>query len=386
MRDEFLLDPDVVFLNHGSFGATPRVVFEVYQAWQRRLERQPVQFLGRDIGRYLAEARQALGGYLNAAATDVVYVPNATHGVNVVARSLRLGPGDEVLATDHEYGACENAWLYMSRERGFAYVRRPIPLPATDDEVVEQLWAGVTERTRVIFLSHITSPTAVRFPVAAVCARARAAGILTVIDGAHAPGQIPLDMQAIGADFYTGNCHKWLCAPKGAGFLYARPDMQRLIEPLVVGWGWGEGRTLTFGSDFLDYLQYTGTDDYAAYLSVPAAIEFQARHDWPSVRERCHALLAQAIARVDALTGRPSIYPPPGRAFAQMAAALLPPLADLLAFKTRLYDEFRVEVPCVQWNGRQFIRISIQGYNTEADVDALLAALEVMLPEATAGS
>lgn len=388
LRDDFLVDPEVVFLNHGSFGATPRPVFETYQEWQRRLEWQPVQFLGTDIGEYLAEARVALGRYLNAAADDLVYVPNATFGVNVVARSLRLGPGDEVLATDHEYGACENAWRFMSRDRGFTYNSRPVPLPLPDaSELLEQFWAGVTPRTRVIFLSHITSPTAVRFPVEAICARAREAGILTVIDGAHAPGQLPLDLPAIGADFYTGNCHKWLCAPKGSGFLYARPEAQHLIEPLIVGWGWGEGRTFTFGTDFLDSLQYPGTNDYAAYLSVPAAIEFQASHDWPSVRSRCRELVEQAIGRIDALTGLPSLYPQPaGDAYCQMAIAALPPIIDLPAFKKQLYDDFRVEIPCIQWGGRQFIRISIQGYNTVADVDTLLMALEAMLVGEAAGA
>lgn len=381
LRNEFLLDPDVVFLNHGSFGATPRPVFEVYQEWQRRLEWQPVQFLGTDIGAYLAEARAGLARYLGAAADDLVYIPNATFGINVVGRSLDLGPGDEVLSTDHEYGACANVWEFMARRTGFRTINQNIPLPlATDAEIVEQLWAGVTPRTKVIFMSHITSPTAVRFPVAAVCARAREAGILTVIDGAHAPGQTPLDLEAIGADFYTGNCHKWLCAPKGSAFLHARPAVQHLIEPLIVGWGWGEGRTFTFGTDFLDSIQYPGTNDYAAYLAVPAAIEFQAKHDWPSVRARCHALAAQAIGRINELTGLPSLYPESdGDSFHQMAIAALPPIADLPAFKKRLYDEFRVEIPCIQWGERQFIRISVQGYNNEADLDALLAALAAML-------
>ena len=388
LRHEFLLDPDVVFLNHGSFGATPRPVFESYQEWQRRLEWQPVQFLGTDIAAYLAEARRALGRYLNVAAEDLVYVPNATFGVNVVARSLRLGPGDEVLTTDHEYGACENAWLFMSRERGFCYVRQPLPLPLSSAaDVVEQFWAGVTPQTKVIFLSHITSPTAMCLPVEAICERARAAGILTVIDGAHAPGQIPLDLTAVGADFYTGNCHKWLCAPKGAGFLFAQPEDQRLIEPLIIGWGWGEGRTFTFGSDFLDYLQYPGTNDYAAYLAVPAAIAFQERHDWPAVRARCRALVGQAIGRINDLTGLPSLYPEPaGDAYSQMAIAALPPSIDLTTMKKRLIEDFRVEIPLIRWNGRQFIRISIQGYNDERDVDALLAALEVVLSGETVGA
>lgn len=388
LRQEFLLDPDVIFLNHGSFGATPRPVFESYQVWQRRLEWQPVQFLGTDIAAYLAEARQALGSYLNVAADNLVYVPNATFGVNVVARSLQLGPGDEVLATDHEYGACENAWLFMSRERGFRYARQPIPLPlASAADVVEQFWAGVTPQTKVIFLSHITSPTAMRLPVEAICARARAAGILTVIDGAHAPGQIPLDLTAVGADFYTGNCHKWLCAPKGAGFLFARPEVQHLVEPLIIGWGWGEGRTFTFGSDYLDYLQYPGTNDYAAYLAVPAAIAFQAQHDWEVIRAGCRALVERAIGRINGLTGLPSLYPElVGDAYSQMAIAALPDSIDLTVMKKRLIEEFRVEIPLIRWNGRQFIRISIQGYNDENDIDALLAALEIVLAGEAAGA
>lgn len=381
MRDLFLLDPTVIFLNHGSFGATPRPVYAVYQAWQRLLEQQPVKFLGRDIGGYLAEARAALGAYVGAAADDLVYVPNATFGINVVARSLRLGPGDEVLATDHEYGACENAWLYESKQRGFAYRRQPIALPLTTaEDVVEQLWAGVTPRTKVIFLSHITSPTAVCLPVAAICARARDAGILTVVDGAHAPGQVALDLDAVGADFYTGNCHKWLCSPKGSGFLYAKPAVQHLVEPLIVGWGWGEHRTLSYGSDFLDYTQYLGTNDYSAYLSVPAAIDFQQEHGWDSVRVACHDLARDFVERMTALTNLPSIYPVDGGGFYhQMALAALPVGTDLALLKTRLYEEYRVEIPTIQWKDRPYIRISIQGYNTPADVDVLLAALGELL-------
>jgi isopenicillin-N epimerase len=217
LRQAFLLRPGVIFLNHGSFGACPRPVFAAYQEWQRELEAQPVEFLGRRGRGLLAEARRALGAYVGAAADDLVYVPNSTFALNVVARALPLTPGDEVLATDHEYGAMERAWTFVCERRGARYVRQPVPVPcATEDEVVQAVWAGVTPRTRVLFLSHITSPTALIFPVAALVRRAREAGILTVIDGAHAPGQVPLDLGALGADFYVANCHKWLCAPKGS--------------------------------------------------------------------------------------------------------------------------------------------------------------------------
>lgn len=383
LRDQYLLDPDVVFLNHGSFGATPRPVMEIYQAWQHRLESQPVKFLSREIGAHLLEARQVLGDYVNAEAGDLVFVPNATTAVNIVARSLTLGPGDEVLATNHEYGACDNAWRFMARQRGFGYIRQPLSLPLTTPAaLVEELWQAVTPRTKVIYMSHITSPTAVRLPVEAICARARQAGILTIIDGAHALGQIPLDMQAIGADFYTSNAHKWLCSPKGAAFLFAQPSVQHLIEPLVVGWGWGEGREFTFGSDFIDYLQWTGTDDYSAYLSVPAAIRFQADYDWPAVRARCHELVSEAVETIGNLAGLPPVYPSRDTTFyAQMAIAPLPSIADLREFQTRLYDDYRIEIPCIDWNGRQFIRVSVQGYNDRADIEALIEALKAMPPQ-----
>jgi isopenicillin-N epimerase len=375
MRKQFLLEDNVIFLNHGSFGACPRPVFAVYQAWQRRLEQQPVRFLGRELWGYLAEARRALGNYLNAAVDDLIYIPNATFGVNVVARSLALGPGDEVLASNHEYGACDRTWQFLAQKRGFTYVRQPVPLDQmTPDALLEALWAGVTPRTKLIFVSHITSATAVTFPVAAICARAREAGILTLIDGAHAPGQIDLDLTAIGADFYTGNCHKWLCAPKGAAFLQARPAVQPLIEPLVVSWGWGTERPFTTGSDFIDYLVWQGTIDPAAYLSVPDAIRFQADHEWPQQQQRCHALLRQAVTALETVTGCPSPYPD-HTAYHQMAIMPLPAGTDATLLQAELYDKYQIEIPGIRWNGRAFLRISVQVYNTADDLEHLADAV-----------
>lgn len=384
LREQFLIDPDVAYLNHGSFGATPRPVFETYQQWQRRLERQPFQFLLTELPDHFAHARQRLGNYLNASSEALVYIPNATFGVNVVANSLPLGPGDELLTTNHEYGACDNVWNYYKNKRGFNIVRQSIPLPVTSaDAIVEQIWQGVTKRTKAIFLSHITSSTALRLPIEAICARARKAGIWTIIDGAHALGQIPLDMAHINADFYTSNAHKWLCAPKGAAFLYTRPELHHLIEPLVVGWGWGEDRTFSYGSDYLDYLQYLGTDDLASYFSVPAAIDFQAEYDWPTVRQQCHQLLLHAMARITELTDLPAVYPNEADYFHQLAIVPMPPISDLQAFQSRLYKQFRVEIPFTEWQDRQFIRISVQGYNTEADIDRLVDALQALLPQTT---
>ncbi|MGC8856750.1 MAG: aminotransferase class V-fold PLP-dependent enzyme [Anaerolineae bacterium] len=379
-KADFLLDPEVVFLNHGSFGATPRPVFAVYQQWQLRLERQPVLFLGREFNALMAQARQALAEYLHAAADDLVFIPNATYGANIIARSLNLGPGDEVLASDHEYGACDYTWEFLCAQNGARYVHQAIPLPVrSEDEVVEQFWQGVTPRTRVIFISHITSPTALRLPVETICRRARQAGILSIVDAAHSPGQIPLDLQALGADVVFGNCHKWMLAPKGAAFLYVRREVQEIVEPLVVSWGYRATPETTTGSRFLDLLQWTGTKDPAAALAVPAAIAYMSERHWDVVSQQCHNLLRQAVERICALTGMDPLYSLDSDFYSQMAIAPLPAEADLSALKARLYDDYRIEVPLIEWNGRKFIRVSIQAYNTPEDVDTLLSALSALL-------
>ncbi len=297
LRRQFLLDPSITFLNHGSFGATPRPVFQAYQSWQRELERQPVEFLGRRFDNLMEAARSSLGDYLGTNANNLVFTTNVTEALNIVAHSLDLGPGDEVLGTDHEYGALDRTWHFLARERGFTYINQPIPVPLTSKEdFLDSLWEAVSPRTRVIFLSHITSPTALIFPVEAVIKKARQAGILTVVDGAHAPGQIPLKLDDLGADFYGGNLHKWLCAPKGAGFLFARQEVQHLLKPLVVSWGYESDNPGP--SKFIDQFEWTGTRDIASFLSVHTAIEFQQEHDWEKVRQACHELVREAQERI----------------------------------------------------------------------------------------
>src|SRR5215213_8281282 len=381
LKEYFHLDPNIHFLNHGSYGATPKPVFEAYQNWQLRLERQPVLFLGREFNGLIKESRDCLGEYLNASGDDLVYIPNATHGINIVARSLNLQPGDEVLTTDHEYGACDYTWGFICERTGANYIHQSISLPVnTEEEIVEQFWRGITPRTKVLYLSHITSATALRLPVEKICQRARRAGILTIIDAAHAPGQIPLDLRSLDADIVFGNCHKWMLSPKGAAFLYVRREIQNLINPLIVSWGTNPTPDIATGSRFIDILQWTGTKDPAAALTIPDAIQFMKDHDWDNVRCQCHLLLRQAIERICDLTKMLPLYPLDSDFYSQMGIAPLP-RSNLSILKSRLYDDYKIEVPLTEWRDKHFIRISVQGYNTSEEIDVLVSALKNLLPQ-----
>jgi isopenicillin-N epimerase len=365
LRREFLLDPEVAFLNHGSFGACPRPVFERYQEWQRELEREPVDFLGRRLQALLDDARSMLAGYLGCAAEDLAFVQNATTGVNLAARSLDLRPGDEVLATDLEYGACDLAWEWVCARSGARYVRAPIPFPLRDPgELVEALFAAANERTRAVFVSHVTSMTGLVLPVEEIVARARALGLATVVDGAHAPAQVPVDLAALGADYYSGNCHKWLCAPKGAGFLHVRPERQERVDAAIISWGYEGGRT------FAQRIELQGTREPAAWLTVPDAIRYQEERDWDGVGDRCRRLAREARHELCDLLGTEPIAPE--SMLAQMAAVRLSRSAPDLS--ERLFTGHRVEIP-VERRGCELLRLSVAAYTTREEIDRLLAAL-----------
>jgi len=375
LRERFLLDPETIYLNHGSFGATPEPVFAAYQRWQRELELQPTAYFRR-APELLHSARQALGEFVGATASSLLLVTNITVAINIVARSLALAPGDEVLATDLEYGAMDYAWQHACSLAGATYVRQPVPLPVTSaKQVVEAIWAGVTPRTRVLFVSHYTSGTALRLPIEPLIARARSRGILTVIDGAHAPGQLDLDLTALGADFYAANCHKWLLTPKGCGFLYARTEVQALLQPLIVSWGYGRDDGVE--PRFIAEHEYQGTRDLAAFLALPDAIAFQREYDWPQVRAACHALLRDTRESLQQLTGLPPLCPASDDWFVQMALLPLPP-CDMTRLKDDLLARHRIEIPCIA-APVPGVRLSLQGYNTPDDAAALLAALRELL-------
>ncbi len=382
MKEHFLLDPDTIFLNHGSYGACPKPVFDVWQAWQREMERNPVVFLGRRSAGLLRHARERLAAYLGADADDLVFVSNATTGVNIVAKSLQLKPGDEVLTTDLEYGACRATLARVCEQAGARLVVVPVPLPLTRVGFVAAMTDAMTARTRLVMMSHITSPTALRLPIEPVLARARQRGIASLIDGAHAPGQLPLDLSVLGADYYTGNCHKWLCAPKGTAFLHARSEHQPGLFAMVTSWGEvaPEGPSAWDGfigqGLFERRMQWQGSRDLTGFLSVPAAIDFVATPDWAS---RCADCQTRAMALLHRVSARTGIAPIASDEFFLQMAPLPVPHQNAAALRARLFDAFRIEVPVTQHVNadvaRTFVRVSVQPYTSDDDLAALEAAL-----------
>jgi len=384
MREHFLLDPDVVFLNHGSFGACPREVLAAQRQWIEEMERNPVAFLGRRSAELLALARARLAEFLGADAADLVFVPNATTGVNIVARSLALELGDEILSTDHEYGACDATWQRVCEQAGATLRRVEIPLPFDASTFAARVLAAIGPRTRLVFASHVTSTTALTFPVAALCAGARARGVLTLIDGAHAPGHVDVGLDAIGADFYTGNAHKWLCAPKGSGFLHARRALHGQLHATVTSWGYVAGMqghtgfdAYTGSSVFERRLQWQGTRDISAWLAVPAAIDFVSRSEWQTARERSRLSARALMHHVAERHALPVIGADAD--FAQMVP-LPVPHTDAEALRAALFGQHGIEVPVTTHGGRNFVRVSVQGYNTEAELAALERALAAIVP------
>ncbi|MGJ8527249.1 aminotransferase class V-fold PLP-dependent enzyme [Maritalea sp.] len=372
----FLLKKGLTFLNHGSFGSCPKPVFQTYQNWQLRLEEQPVAFLDqhRDLIDNLSKPRQALGELFKTSPQNLVRVTNATTGLNAIARSIPLADGDEILTTDHEYAAVENTWEFLVRKAGAKIVRAQVTLPlVSKEQFFDDLVSHMNERTKILLLSHITSPTALHFPIKQVIDEARKRGIITVIDGAHAPGLIKLDLDALGADFYVGNCHKWLLAPKGAGFLWAHPSWQQKLEPLVISHGWGVKERKKDRTSFLDSFEIQGTQDPSAWLTVPAAIEFRKTHNWDQVSRACNLLAQETAQRISKITGLAPLSSP--EFCAPQMIAMPMPKTDYRALKDYLLNECNIEMPVFDWQGRTIVRLSVAAYNSQSDMDHLVKSV-----------
>ncbi len=374
MRDLFQLNSEITFLNHGSFGACPKPVFENYQSFQYEMEKDPVYFIQKKYAGYLAEAKIALAPFIGCAADDFIFTPNPTVAINTIMRSLKLKEGDEILATNHEYGAMDRTWNFYCKNSGVKYVRQPILLPiVSKEQILEEFWKGLSGKTKVIFLNQISSTTALIFPVKEICDKAKTLGITTIIDGAHVPGHIDLNIADLNPDYYTGTLHKWMLAPKGSSFLYVREELQNQIDPLVVSWGY---ESLTPGtSRFLDYHEYQGTNDHSAYLCTPAVIKFLQTYNWKQKSAEAKALVLENYPRFCALLNAKPLAPLSNEFFGQMASVPIK-CTRPQELKDLLYNQYKIQIPVMLLNNQVFLRFSINAYNSQQDLNVLYAALE----------
>jgi isopenicillin-N epimerase len=374
LRNQFLIDPSITFLNFGSFGACPKPVFQRYQEFQLELEAEPVKFIARTGPEYLKTARASLSNFIGCASDEVVYVTNPTYAINLIARALKLQPGDEILTTNLEYGAMDRTWNFYCREKGARYVRQQIDLPIVDKETfINAFFKGCTTRTKAIFISHITSATALILPVQEICEEARRRGLITIVDGAHAPAHVGLNLKTLPADIYTGACHKWMMAPKGSSFLYVRKELQALFEPLIISWGYESDQPSD--SRFLDYHQFNGTRDFSAFLCTPACIDFMRAHNWLQVAADCRALVHDQAERFANLLRTEPMAPVNADWIGQMLSlSIRTDQPELL--QRELFENHRIEVPVMRQEGRTYIRFSINAFNGLHDLDALYVALE----------
>ena len=375
MKDWFLLDPDITFLNHGSYGACSKPVFKEYQDWQKKLEDQPVQFMTNQVYSAMEKSRESMSQFVGCDEEELVFFQNPTTAVTNVIYNLDLKSGDEVLMSNHEYGALVRAWERWGKKTGVNIIQQDISVPVTTEEnFIEDFWKGVTPQTKVVFLSHITSSTALIFPIEKIIKLAKEQNILTIIDGAHVPAHIPLNIHELGCDFYTGACHKWLCAPKGSSFLFVKKEHQDWVKPVVVSWG-KDGDDPT-PSEFIQNFQWQGTRDMSAFLTIPTAINFYIKEIRP-YQESCKKIIQDTCSEFPSVLNTEPISA--GREWlAQLVAHPLPKNIPS-NLKKRLWEEYQIEIPVFEWNGQEFVRVSIQVYNTQKDVDLLMSALRSLI-------
>ena len=373
MKSQFFLDPEITFLNHGSFGACPKPIFEEYQCFQLELESDPVHFFQKKQSGYLKIAKEKLAKFVGCSPKDFFFIPNPTVAVNTIMRSLKLEEGDEILTTNHEYGAMDRTWNFYSEKSGVKYIRQNIALPViSKQQIIEDFWKGYSSRTKVIFLNHISSATALIFPIKEICDKARELGLITIIDGAHVPGHIDLNITELNPDFYTATLHKWMLAPKGSSFLYVKPEFQDRIEPLVVGWGYQS--LMPSDSRFLDYHENQGTRDISAYLCTPKVVDFLEENNWKEKSRAANKLVLENYRVFCDLLHTEPICLISGEFLGQMASIPIR-TAKPNELKELLYTKYKIQIPIMFLNGNTYLRYSINAYNSQEDLDILLKAL-----------
>lgn len=373
MKSQFLLYNNITFLNHGSFGACPKPIFEEFQRLQLELEREPVNFIQKKLPIYLKEAKKPLAKFIDCNEEDFFFTPNPTFAVNTIMRSLNLQAGDEILATNHEYGAMDRTWNFYCKKSGAKYVCQEISLPiVSKEQILEEFWKGYNANTKVIFLNQISSSTALIFPVKEICDKAQQLGLITIVDGAHVPGHIDLNISELNPDFYTGTLHKWMLAPKGSSFLYVKKEFQADIDPLVVSWGY-ESLFLS-DSQFLDYHEYQGTNNHSAYLCTPKVIEFLEENSWREKSKACRKIVLDNYQRFCDLLGTQPICPISEEFLGQMAS--IPIRTEKpMELKELLYSKYKIQIPIMPLNGNIYMRYSINVYNSQDDLEVLYQAI-----------
>ncbi len=373
----FLLDKNITYLNHGSFGACPKPIFNNLIYWQKLLERQPVNYLEKLFAKRLSGSRLCLSKFINCNYKDLVFFPNPTMAMNEVIKSINLRPGDEVLSTNHEYGAIDKAWGYVCENLGAIYKKQTITTPIESKQCfIDEFFSGVSKKTKIVFISHITSPTGIIFPVNDICKIAKKLGLITIVDGAHAPGHINLNLTTLNADIYVGACHKWLLCPKGVSFLYVTKDMQKKIIPLIISWGYKNDQYKD--TEFQNHHLWQGTQDISNYLTIESAIKFRDRYNWDVVSNNCKNIIQDFFSYIhNQFNIKPIINDNPKDWLGQMCTFKLPVAPEnILDIKHRLIDYYKIEIPVILWENQVFLRVSINGYNSWNDIDLLVEALK----------
>ena len=371
MIDKFNLNKDITFLNYGSFGACTKKVMNEYIQYQYQLENQPVDFIEKKVPKLLALSRSKLADFLNTSSNDIVLLDNPTTAINEVIRSLQLDRGDEIITTDHEYGAMNKAWEFITEKKGANYKRVELPFPIeSSKDIFSTIVNSISQKTKILFISHITSPTGIIFPVEDLCKYARENNIITIIDGAHVPGHIQLDIKDLNPDFYIGTCHKWLCTPKGVSFLYVRRNFQDSIDPLIIGWGWRDFDSNL--SEFINNHEWWGTRDMSAYFCLPPALKIHQTKEMIDGRMHCKSKIPIIRDIVNDITSQMEICP--NNMLGQMASMVMPNI-DYVNLKTTLINEYKIEIPVFKWKNMSILRVSYQVYNTEKDIEKLSTVL-----------